>query len=239
MNSIKKDLYYKIMKLLAPIVRKKLMETNNECISDYDFEKSIKTSYDNIVQEAYKMIEEHKFLGIETSFDMAYSVCEKKRELQMLENKIVIDFDNLWESLENVPEEVRKRSQNDIKSEFFETRDIYLNSPASDFISENNQNDNRRTYPALDIVTYMQQKYPLLGKMCRLQTLMYREKRLNDIRIVALLPNVYRNVENIIEDMEKFGYFVSYREDRTDSLNFKWTSIAFEPYQPKDSTYYN
>ena len=119
MNLIKKDLYYKIMKLLAPIVRKKLMETNNECISDYDFEKSIKTSYDNIVQEAYKMIEEHKFLGIETSFDMAYSVCEKKRELQMLENKIVIDFDNLWESLENVPEEVRKRWQNDIKSEFF------------------------------------------------------------------------------------------------------------------------
>ena len=52
MNSIKKDLYYKIMKLLVPIVHKKLMETNNECISDYDFEKSIKTSYDNIVQEA-------------------------------------------------------------------------------------------------------------------------------------------------------------------------------------------
>lgn len=75
----------------------------------YEFEKLIKTSYDNIVQEAYKMIEEHKLLGIETSFDMAYSVCEKKRELQMLENKIVIDFDNLWESLENIPEEVRKR----------------------------------------------------------------------------------------------------------------------------------
>lgn len=51
----------------------------------YEFEKSIKTSYDNIVQEAYKMIEEHKFLEIETSFDMAYAVCEKKRELQMLE----------------------------------------------------------------------------------------------------------------------------------------------------------
>lgn len=63
-------------------------------------------------------------------------------------------------------------------------------------------------------------------------------KRLNDISIVALLPNVYRNVENIIEDMEKFGYFVSYREDRTDSLNFKWTSIAFEPYQLIDSTHY-
>lgn len=204
----------------------------------YEFEKLIKTSYDNIVQEAYKIIEEHKFLGIETSFDMAYSICEKKRELQMLENKIVIDFDNLWKSLENIPEEVRKRWQNDIKSEFFETRDIYLDSLASDFISENNQNDNRLTYPALDTVTYMQQKYPLLGKMCGLQTLMHREKRLNDISIVALLPNVYRNVENIIEDMEKFGYFVSYREDRTDSLNFKWTSIAFEPYQLIDSTHY-
>ena len=55
------------------------------------------------------MIEVHKLLGIETSFDMAYAVCKKKRELQMLENKIVIDFDNLWKSLENVPEEVRKR----------------------------------------------------------------------------------------------------------------------------------
>lgn len=84
----------------------------------------------------------------------------------------------------------------------------------------------------------MQQKYPLLGKMCGLWTLMHRQKRLNDISIVALLPNVYRNVENIIEDMEKFGYFVSYREDRTDSLNFKWTSIAFEPYQLMDSTHY-
>lgn len=85
----------------------------------------------------------------------------------------------------------------------------------------------------------MQQKYPLLGKMCGFQTLMYRQKRLNDISIVALLPNVYRNVENIIEDMEKFGYFVSYREDRTDSLNFKWTSITFDPYQPIDSTHYD
>lgn len=84
----------------------------------------------------------------------------------------------------------------------------------------------------------MQQKYSLLGKMCGLQTLMHREKRLNDISIVVLLSNVYRNVENIIEDMEKFGYFVSYREDRTDSLNFKWTSIAFEPYQLMDSTHY-
>ena len=67
---------------------------------------------------------------------------------------------------------------------------------------------------------------------------MHREKRLNDISIVVLLPNVYSNVENIIEDMEKFGYFVLYREDRTDSLNFKWTSIAFEPYQPMGSTHY-
>ena len=148
-----------------------------------------------IVEFLLNSILQYKFLGIETSFDMAYSVCEKKRELQMLENKIVIDFDNLWESLENVPEEVRKRWQNDIKCEFFETRDIYLDSPASNFISENNQNDNRLTYPALDTITYMQQKYPLLGKMCGLQTLMHREKRLNDISIVVLLPNVYSNVE--------------------------------------------
>lgn len=207
------------------------MESNNENFADNEFD-----TYNNIVQEAYKMIEEHKLLGIETSFDMAYSVCKKKREHQKLEEKIVIDFDNLWESLENIPKEVRKCWQNDIKCVFFETRDIYLNSPASDFIAENKQNGNRLTYPALDTVIYMQQKYPLLGKMCGLQTLMHRQKRLNDISIVALLPNVCRNVENIIEDMEKFGYFVAYREDRTDSLNFRWTSIAFEPYQQRDNT---
>ena len=49
MNSIKKDLYYKIMKLLPPIVHKKLIETNNEYISDYDFEKSINLKNELII----------------------------------------------------------------------------------------------------------------------------------------------------------------------------------------------
>lgn len=85
--------------------------------------------------------------------------------------------------------------------------------------------EERYTYPPeFTVYAIKDVYYTLTDDQIRLM------KRANDIMIILLVGNIGNNVELIVRDMDKCGYFVANRYDTRDDSGRMWSQIAFEPY---------
>lgn len=99
-----------------------------------------------------------------------------------------------------------------------------LNDKNAKLMSES-LDEERYTYPPEFTVSAIKDVYyTLTDEQIRLM------KRMNDIVVILLVGNIGNNIELIVRDMDKCGYFVANRKDIRDSSDRLWSQIAFEPY---------
>ena len=97
-----------------------------------------------------------------------------------------------------------------------------LNDKNAKLMSES-LDEERYTYPPEFTVSAIKDVYyTLTDDQIRLM------KRMNDIVVILLVGNIGNNIELIVRDMDKCGYFVANRKDIRDSSDRLWSQIAFE-----------